>query len=253
MKEKIISYIKSTGIEKCGIASYNGKSAIVCLFPYFRGHEEGNLSLYARSIDYHIIIKEKLSAVCNYITSLSPSASCEIFADIGPEVDRRLAYDAGLGFYGKNGMLINDELGSWFFIGYILCDLVLEDDKPLNKTCIGCNKCIESCPGGALGEKFNIEKCASHISQKKGTLTPEEESILKKSKLIFGCDTCQMVCPHNNIKPQPMAEFTENLIHSLKLEELETLSGREFLRKYKDRAFSWRGLGVLLRNLKQMV
>ena len=252
MKEKIISYIKSTGIKKCGISSYNGKSAIVCLFPYYRGEEDGNLSLYARSVDYHLIIREKLTDICKYITSLCPSACLEIFADIGPQIDRTLAYNAGLGFYGKNGMLINDELGSWFFIGYILCDLELEEDKPLEKNCIGCNKCIESCPGGALCEKFDIEKCASHISQKKGFLTPQEENILKKSKLIFGCDTCQKVCPHNNIEPQPMVEFTENLIHSLKMEDLETLSGREFSRKYKDRAFAWRGLGVLLRNLKQM-
>lgn len=249
MKNNIFEYIHSLGIEKCSVTSYNGRCAIVCLFPYFTGFEKGNLSLYARPRDYHLVIKEKLSAVCDYIRTLVPESECEVFADIGPEVDRRLAYSAGLGFYGKNGMLINDDFGSWFFIGYILCDLDLECDSPMEKSCLNCNRCIESCPGKALGEKFDINKCASHISQKKGDLTESEIAILKKSNLVFGCDICQQVCPHNNIPPKPMKDFTEDLIHSLKAADIENLSNREFLKKYKDRAFSWRGLRIILRNL----
>ena len=250
MKNKILDYIHSLGIEKCGVANYGGKSAIVCLFPYYVGDSKGNLSLYARSLDYHKVIKEVLAPACDYIKALCPDAECEVFADIGPEIDRHLAYNAGLGFYGKNGMLINDDLGSWFFIGYILCDLDLEADNPLDTTCIGCNKCIESCPGGALGESFCLDRCASHISQKKGDLTDGEIAILKKSGLIFGCDMCQKVCPHNNIVPKPMKEFTEDIIDSLYLEDIENLSNREFMKKYGDRAFSWRGKGVLLRNIE---
>ncbi len=250
MKNKIFEYIHSLGIEKCGVAHYDGKCAIVCLFPYFSGFREGNLSLYARSYDYHKVIREMLSPVCDFIQTLAPDTKCEVFADIGPEIDRHLAYNAGLGFYGKNGMLINDDFGSWFFIGYILCDLDFEADNPLDKTCIGCNKCIENCPGGALGEKFHLDKCASHISQKKGDLTESEIAILKKSGLIFGCDACQKVCPHNNINRRPMKEFTEDIIDSLSLEDIEKLSNREFMKKYGERAFSWRGKGVLMRNIK---
>lgn len=249
MKNKITEFLHECGIEKCGVTHYDNKTAIVCLFPYFSGYADGNLSLYARPYDYHSIIKEKLSIVCDYIRTLSPDTKCEVFADTGPHVDRLLAYNAGLGFYGKNGMLINDDLGSFFFIGYILCDLKMEEDTPLSKTCIGCNKCIESCPGGALGEDFKIDRCASHISQKKGDLAEHEIAILKKSKLIFGCDMCQRVCPHNNITPRPMKEFTEDLIHSLSLSDIENLSNREFMKKYGERAFSWRGKGVLLRNI----
>ncbi len=249
MKNKIFDFIHSIGIEKCGVAKYDNKSAIVCLFPYFCGNDEGNLSLYARGYDYHSVIKEKLSLVTDYIKALLTDAVCEIFADIGPEVDRHLAYEAGLGFYGKNRMLINDDFGSYFFIGYILTDLPLESDKPLNKSCMGCNKCIESCVGSALGEGFQLERCASHISQKKGTLTESEIAILKKSNLIFGCDMCQRVCPHNNITPHPMKEFTEDMIYSLYMDDIENLSNKEFLSKYKNRAFSWRGKNVLLRNI----
>lgn len=249
MKKKIIEYINSLGIEKCGIAYHNEKCAIVCLFPYFTGLQGGNLSLYARSKDYHLIIKEKLLKICDYILSLSPDTTLSAFCDIGPEIDRHLAYNAGLGFYGKNTMLINPDLGSWFFIGYILCDLNLEPDAPISQSCIGCNKCIKSCVGNALSEKFDISRCASHISQKKGELSKEESDILKKAGLVFGCDMCQIVCPHNKITPKPMKEFSENLIHSLSLEDIENLSNKEFLRKYKDHAFSWRGRNVLIRNL----
>ena len=250
MKTQIFEFIHSLGIEKCGVASYDGKSAIVCLFPYFTGLEDGNLSLYARSLDYHKIIKEKLSCVCDFIHTLAPCADCDIFSDIGPQIDRRLAYDAGLGFYGKNHMLINPDFGSYFFIGYILCDIALEPDSPMEESCKGCDRCIKSCVGSALVDGFDIEKCASHISQKKGDLTDSEVAILKKSGLIFGCDMCQRVCPHNNITPKPMKEFTTNLIHSLNIEDIESLSNKEFMRKYHDRAFSWRGRNVLIRNLQ---
>lgn len=250
MKNKILNFIHSLGIEKCGVASYEGKSAIVCLFPYYCGENEGNLSLYARGFDYHSVIKKRLSPVCDYIKLLSPDTGCEIFADIGPEIDRILAYKAGLGFYGKNKMLINDDYGSYFFIGYILCSLKLEPGSPLDKTCIGCNLCIENCPGQALGENFDLNKCASHISQKKGDLTESEIAILRKSGLVFGCDICQRVCPHNKITPKPMQEFSEDLIDSISLGDIEHLSNREFLNKYKNRAFSWRGKSVLVRNIK---
>ncbi len=249
MKNKIFDFIHSTGIEKCAVTSYEEKSAIVCLFPYYCGDRDGNLSLYARGYDYHQVIQEKLSAVTDFIKSISPDTVCEVFADIGPEIERKLAYNAGLGFYGKNHMLINDDFGSYFFIGYILTDLPLAKDKPLEKSCMGCNRCITACAGGALSDGFCIDRCASHISQKKGDLTEGEIAILKKSGLVFGCDICQRVCPHNNITPRPMKEFTENMIDTLSLEDIENLSNKEFMRKYKNRAFSWRGKNVLLRNI----
>lgn len=251
MKDKILRFINSIGIEKCGIAPYDGDfCAIVCLFPYFSGFKGGNLSVYACSEDYHLIIREKLSLICDYLHSIAPDCRCEGFADIGPAIDRRLAYEAGLGFYGKNQMLINDDFGSYFFIGYVKCSLKLECDKPIEKSCLSCGECVKRCPGGALGEgSFDIAKCASHISQKKGDLSEEEKAILKKSGLVFGCDECQKVCPHNKAVKPPMKEFCQNIKESISKSELEAVSGRKFAKKYKNRAFSWRGKNVLLRNI----
>lgn len=249
MKSQIQSFANSIGIQKCAVAEYNGKSAIVCLFPYYSGYRKGNLSIYTYCEDYHSIVNKKLSQISDFIKSISPQSTCECFCDIGPNIDRHLAYKAGLGFYGKNQMLINDDYGTYFFIGYVLTDLVLEYDSPLNKECLNCGKCIQNCPGKALDNGFNIELCASHISQKKGTLSDEEIEVLRKSGLIFGCDMCQSVCPHNKISPCAMEEFTHNLIFNLKLSDIENYSNKEFNAKYKNRAFSWRGKNVLLRNI----
>ncbi len=250
IKNKIKEYAASLGIEKCGIAPYKDGCAAVFLFPYFCDIDDGNLSLYARAEDYHAIVNGLLSKICAFINSLSPSAAKGAYCDTGPHIDRQLAYLAGLGFYGKNRMLINDDFGSWFFIGWIECTLPLAADAPLQKHCFSCGRCVAACPGNALADGFCAEKCASHISQKKGTLTAEEEAILKKNPSVFGCDICQRVCPHNRGKAGAMAEFTKNLKRSISARELEPLSNREFMRKYKNRAFSWRGKNVLLRNLK---
>ncbi len=252
MKNKIKEYLRTLGIEKCGIAHIGGKSAVVCLFPYYNGDARGNLSLYCRGLDYHNIVGEKLRLGAEFIKSLDPNAECSFSCDTGAPVDRRLAMLSGLGFYGDNNMLINDDFGSYFFIGYILCDIFIEADKPLEKECMHCGACRRACPGNALENGFDIDRCASHIGQKKGELSDSEIEILKKSGSIFGCDICQRVCPYNKIEKTAMEEFTHNIMPSLSLEDIETLSGREFLRKYKNRAFSWRGKKVLERNLKEL-
>lgn len=250
MKNKIKEFIKTLGINEVGITDLNGKTAIVCLFPYFSGYEEGNLSVYCYSTDYHIITKEKLNLICRFLLSKTNATYAEGFADIGPEVDKNLAYASGLGFYGKNTLLINTRLGSYFFIGYVLTDLELEHDEPLNQTCLSCGKCINSCPGNALKDGFNTPRCASAINQKKGELKQWEIEIMRASGYAFGCDICQKVCPHNQNPPAPMAEFLENRIFNLTRDMFEGLSNKEFKAKYGSYAFSWRGKNILLRNIE---
>ena len=247
LKEKIILAAKGLGISEIGFCRHEGKCAVCCLFPYYSDDgKDANLSMYARGIDYHILAKEKLNALLSPFTD-----SFEVRVDIGPADNVEVAYKSGLGAIGKNRLLINENLGSYFFIGYALADFEIEPDSPVSGTCLSCNKCINACIGGALTDSgFDLNKCASHISQKKGELSENELAILKKSPLIWGCDICQSVCPMNNKPLYSMEEFTKNRISSLKKEDLEGLTNKEFAEKYGNYAFSWRGKAVLLRNME---
>lgn len=227
----------------------NVKSIIVYLFPYFSDNMPHNISKYAHGLDYHAVIQKKLSPSAALLRENGFSAV--ILADNSALNDRYLAFRAGLGFIGKNGFLINPVYGTYTFIGYILTDCPIEADTPMNISCNGCMKCIKACPGGALSDNhmFDADKCLSYITQKKGELTPSEQSLIHLSGCAWGCDICQDVCPHNiGISPTEFEEFSQNLIHTLKLDE--NLSNREFKKIYADRAFSWRGKKVIERNLK---
>ncbi len=223
------------------------KSIIVCLF-FYKNNRENRISQYAQGIDYHEVLINRLGAVCTEIEKKGFYAKA--FADNSPLCERYLAYLSGSGFFGKNGMLINPEYGSFVFIGCILTDCELEEDSPLKSPyCMGCGRCIEACPGKALGENFEFseEKCASFLTQKKGELSFSEENIIKKSGYIWGCDLCQRVCPYNYTeKTTNIQEFFTDLISENEISS--ELSNREFKREYKKRAFSWRGKAVLERN-----
>ncbi len=237
----------------CSADAYNRvcgtdyKICIVALFPYFCGYTEGsNLSIYTHGMDYHLVTKKVLSSVAKSLDL----ADYQIHADIGPEIERTLAVEAGLAFVGKNGLAINDKYGSYFFIGYIACNADFELSAPNTKTCMGCNKCINACPGGALGDSFNCDRCLSAITQKKGDLTPWEQELIRKNGMVFGCDICQEVCPHNrDIDFTSISEFSKNRICNISSEDMEGLTNKTFKEKYGDRAFAWRGKAVLERNI----
>ncbi|GIM31290.1 tRNA epoxyqueuosine(34) reductase QueG [Paraclostridium bifermentans] len=256
-KKDFITGMEETSIDKRinpRASMENAESIIVCAFPYFvEDVVDSNLSKYCYGMDYHIVVKEKLQQIADYIDSEIEGFQYMIFADNGPLVDRYLASASGIGYYGINNNIITDEYGSFVFIGYIINNYYFESDKKSEKSCAKCGKCITSCPGKAiLGDfEMNPKKCLSYITQKKEDLSEDEKIALKNNKKIFGCDICQDVCPHNiSISKTNIKEFKEELIYNLKEEEINNISNKEFRRRYKEKAFSWRGKKIIQRNIE---
>lgn len=248
-----ISRFEEADIEKRvnPLATYPwARSIIVCLFPYYTGEDEGaNVSKYARIPDYHTAAKEKLQQIADFIQK-EREAVCRCFADTGVLHDRYLAYLAGLGFFGMNTCLINEKYGTYFFIGYIITDAELEADMPQSLKCTQCGNCVKVCPGQALDGAYHLDskRCVSYITQLK-ELTEEQKNILKNQKMIYGCDRCQEVCPHNaNPVKTPIAEFYEKRHPKLEKNELLSMSNREFKQKYGEFPFSWCGKAAILKN-----
>jgi tripeptide aminopeptidase len=234
----------------------NVQSIIVCLFPYYSGEQpEANVAKYTYALDYHTIIRDKLKLIGNFLMEQLTGFEYKIFVDNGPLVDRYMAYVAGLGFYGLNSHIITDKYGSYVAIGYMLTNYPFEADKPLLRTCMQCGQCIKACPGKIIFGNFTMDPrgCKSYLTQKKGELTTAEINIIKKTNLIFGCDACQDVCPHNSQTVlSNIREFQDNIIHQLSYDELISISNKEFIRRYGNRAFSWRGRKLLVRNFEYL-
>ena len=232
----------------------NAKSIIVCAFPYYVDEvEESNLSKYCYGEDYHIVAKRYLQRICDFLEEKINNFEYKFFVDNGPLVDRYLAYQSGIGYFGINNNIITDEYGSYIFIGYIVNNYEFYVDDPLPKTCIKCNKCVKYCPGNAILGNFelNPRRCLSYITQKKDDLSEEEINLIKENKMVFGCDICQEVCPHNKgISITNIEEFKTNLITKLDYNEINDISNKEFKRRYGNRAFSWRGKKIIQRNIE---
>lgn len=229
--------------------NFDAKTAIVFAFNYYVDRLPGNVSRYAWGKDYHLVTKEKMSPIVEF---LKENGFCaESYADIGSFDERLLAKLSGIAFIGKNRMAINKRLGSYFFIGYILTDCEFEPDLEENGCCAGCGRCVKACPLGAIAEDgFYTDLCLSYISQKKGELNENEIEALVNAGKVWGCDICQEVCPHNNsLAETEMTEFKDDLITQLCIDDM---SNREFREKYGERAFSWRGKGVIFRNQKHI-
>lgn len=211
---------------------------------------KGSLSRSSWGIDYHKVLTDYMNRLVGKLEEIIEFKSM-VFTDTGPLVDRELAYRAGIGYYGKNCTIINPKYGSFFFIGYILTDLDIEDtNNLLDSECADCELCLNACPTNALVEagKLDTNRCISYLTQTKKPI--KEELAQKMGIKIYGCDTCQLVCPKNKgIEKTTHSEFypdkTDGLVD---IEELLRVSKKDFNLKYGDMSGSWRGKNVLIRN-----
>ncbi|MDR0273700.1 MAG: DUF1730 domain-containing protein, partial [Clostridiales bacterium] len=183
------------------------KNIVVIGVPYEKSEFE-NLSSLGTNDDYHARVKFFLRALVNELKNELQSQKnfkYKILIDSPGPDERALAYHAGLGFFGRNGLIISSEFGSRFNIGCLFTDIGNEgEDKrtvhlsnPPDSLCTDCNLCINACPTNALSENgFQAQKCISYLTQK-DELSPEEEKLLSNSRQLYGCDICADVCPFN--------------------------------------------------------
>lgn len=221
-------------------------TCILFLIPYHAGKKTTNLSVYAMPRDYHAYMKrlsERFEAFCR---TRFPSLAVQGFADSSPIDERDAALQAGLGVMGKNGLVLNEKYGSYFFIGeFFLSEAISPSPAQEKKNCVGCGKCLKSCPTGAITDPER-KKCLSLLTQKKNR-TEEEELLVEKAACKWGCDLCQTACPMNEKAVlTPIEFFRTDLIEELTEKEIE-LPKPEF----SQRAFSWRGREILRKNLKK--
>ncbi len=209
------------------------------------GTADARIALYARGEDYHHVLQEKMNMLCSYLKKLNKNVVTKSFTDTVPLLEKEIARKAGLGWIGKNNLLINEKYGSFIVLGEIFTDLKLEYDEPAEDKCGNCNKCISSCPTGALRKAYYLDPgiCISYLTQKKGYLN--EEEIKMMGKYLWGCDICQLSCPFNkDILKNVNDEFQPVLEADLR----EILKFKEFPDTWKNSAMSWRGLETIKRN-----
>lgn len=161
--------------------------------------QRGIVARYARGRDYHTILKKKLVELSNFLKAMDPSIESYLSVDSGPAVDRVLAEVAGLGFFGKNTNIIDPSKGSYFFIASLLVNAELTPTlKRRMPTCGDCQKCMKACPTGAIvaPRVIDARRCIAYLTiENKGGIPPEFRRAI--GNRLFGCDSCQEVCPFN--------------------------------------------------------
>ncbi len=218
---------------------------------------KGKLSKSSIGKDYHILLKHKMELLVDEIKKLEINFDYFIGVDTTPLLDRYLAKQAGVGWYGKNSNIINEKHGSFIFLGYVITSLEIKEDSSIEDKCGDCNRCIRSCPVGAIKTNYelNATRCISYLTQTKDEI--EYDLREKMGIQLYGCDICQLVCPKNQdiIENSKTISYektdsikSDNLMEYVDIEELFSMSNREFKEKYGDIAFSWRGKNVIKRN-----
>lgn len=215
-----------------------------------KGAYRGILCRASWGQDYHHILRERMHKLEQYLRERLQDVHIESMVDTGELSDRAVAERAGIGWSGKNTAIITKEFGSWVYLGEMLTSIPFEPDQPITESCGTCNKCVDACPTGALvqGGQLDSQKCIAFVTQLKNFVPMQYRE--KIGNRLYGCDTCQTVCPENKKKhfnhhsemvPDP--EVSKPLLTPL----LE-MSKSEYRQKFGSTASSWRGKKPIQRN-----
>lgn len=245
----IIDFKKLRVLNSKLLPKENTNSALMLAIPYRcakSDYDDGfNCGLFARCLDYHKYFEQLFIKIIPPLREYTGGAVYG-FADHSPIDEKDAAYKCGLGFIGKNSLLINKRFGSFVFIGTLLFEKAL-DERILE--CIGecgeCTACEKACPAKAICDGINVKKCLSAISQKKRK-GESETALLAKTATVWGCDLCQNACPYNkNAELGNIEYFKKDIINCFSANLIETMSDEE----YKSRAFSFRERKVIAENI----
>lgn len=232
----------------------DGKTIMSFAFPYsynIKQNKKEYFSLYSLGEDYHFVVKDYLEEIAKVIRSKGYKA--KIFVDNNPLPERYLAYASGVGEIGRNSMLITKTYGSYVFLGEIITNYHMDSTERENlklneyEICGSCDLCVKACPAKILGNDiYDTKKCLSFITQEKEL---EEKEIKKLKGRLFGCDTCQIVCPLNKNKKESNIERfkPKEFMLNPSAKKILCVSNNGF-KKYKETASAWRGKKLLQRN-----
>lgn len=233
------------------------KSVISLLLNYFPSEKQKDetapkISKYAYGTDYHLVIKEKLNELLNFISSTIGEVDGRAFVDSAPVMDKAWAKKSGLGWIGKNSNLINKQSGSFYFIAELIVDLELDYDTAIKDYCGTCTKCIDACPTDAIVQPYVVDgsKCISYFTIELKENIPNDVKG-KFQNWAFGCDICQDVCPWNSFsKPHNERHFEPNsgLLEMTK-QDWEEITEETFKRVFKNSAVKRTKFSGLKRNV----
>jgi epoxyqueuosine reductase len=215
------------------------QSVIVLAYNYYQGNDvrgrTGRFARYAFGTDYHDILLDRMRPIATFLEKQGGTQRC--YVDTGPMLERDFAAAAGIGWHGKSTMCLNEDLGTWFFLGTILTTLAFEPDTPVRNRCGSCMRCIEACPTQAITEPYRLDarRCISYLTiENKGAIPLEFRRLI--GDRIYGCDDCLEACPWNRFA-QISSETRFQMpapLRRLRLRDLAALSEDEFRRLFRD-------------------
>jgi epoxyqueuosine reductase len=221
------------------------KSVISLAYNYYPKQEidsELKIAKYAYGEDYHNVVREKLSDFMSRIEEEIGHVNGRVFVDSAPVMERAWAQRSGLGWIGKNSLLLNRSMGSFFFLAEIILDLELEYDGPVKDYCGSCTACMDACPTEAIPEPYVVDgsKCISYFTIELKGAFDDKQQASSFNNWIFGCDICQDVCPwnrfskpHNDRRFEPKSELSNLDWREITVEVFEKVFSKSAVKRTK--------------------